>query len=115
MLSRGTFAAKNYPEIQNDVNPKSIREISEAIGVKYDRLGLNVGSLPFAPTDTTAGSESEMQTVVIGSKHHADLPLFIERSNYFSNTKKRAKSGDTSRKVMTDLEKYLNENAEGVW
>lgn len=114
-MSRGTFAAKNYPEIQNDVNPKSIREISEAIGVKYDRLGLNVGSLPFAPTDTTAGSESEMQTVVIGSKHHADLPLFIERSNYFSNTKKRAKSGDTSRKVMTDLEKYLNENAEGVW
>ena len=99
----------------NDVYPKTVREISEAVGVKYDRLGLNVGSLPFAPTDTTAGSESEMQTVVIGSKHHADLPLFIERSNYFSNTKKRAKSGDTSRRVMTDLEKYLNGNADGVW
>lgn len=114
-MSKVTFAAKNDHGIFNDVTPKSIREISDAIGVKYDRLGLDVGSLPFAPTDTTAGSESEMQTVVIGSRQHVDLPLFIEQSNYFSNTKKRAKSGDTSRRVMTDLERYLNGNAEGIW
>ena len=81
--------------------------------MKYDRLGLNVGSLPFAPADTTAGSESEMQTVVVGNKNNVDLPLFIEQSNYFANTKRRAKAGDTSRKVMTDLEKYLNMNTGG--
>jgi hypothetical protein len=115
MVSRATFSARNDPERLNNVGSKSIREISEIIGVKFDRLGLNVGSLPFAPTDATAGSESEMQTVVIGSKQHVDLPLFIGQSNYFSNTQRRAKAGDTSSKVMTDLEKYLNGNEEGVW
>ncbi len=95
--------------------PKSLREIMDTIGIKYDRLGLNVGSLPFAPADTTAGSESELQTAVIGNKDDVDLPLFIEQSNYFANTKRRAKAGDTSLKVMTDLEKYLDTNTEGVW
>jgi hypothetical protein len=115
-LIKVAFPVRNYSEQRsNDVGLKSIREISEIIGVKYDRLGLNAGSLPFAPTDATAGSESEMQTVVIGNKQHVDLPLFIEQSNYFSNTKRRARAGDTSAKAMTDLEKYLNENEEGVW
>jgi hypothetical protein len=114
-LSRANTATLNYPARLENIAHKSIRELSELIGVKYDRLGLNVGSLPFAPADTTAGSESEMQTVVIGSRNNVDLPLFIEQSNYFANTKRRAKSGDTSRKVMTDLEQYLNLNTEGIW
>jgi len=114
-LNMAAFYAQNYSEKLNSVASKSIREISEIIGVKFDRLGLNVGSLPFAPTDTTAGSESEMQTVVVGDKHHVDLPLYIEQSNYFANTKRRAKAGDMSRKVMTDLEKYLNMNTDGIW
>ena len=107
-----TFNCATRPD---HIAPKSIKEIAELIGVKYDYLGLNAASLPFAPSDTTAGSESEMQTVVVGSRDNVDLPLFIEQSNYFANTKRRAKSGDTSRKVMTDLEKYLNTNTEGVW
>lgn len=114
-MSKVNATKLNHPARWDNIVPKSIREISEIIGVKHDRLGLNVGSLPFAPSDTTAGSESEMQTVVGGGKNHVDLPLFIEQSNYFANTKRRAKSGDTSRKVMTDLEKYLNTNTEGVW
>lgn len=107
-----TFNCATRPD---PIVPKSVKEIAELIGVKYDYLGLNAASLPFAPSDTTAGSESEMQTVVVGSRDNVDLPLFIEQSNYFANTKRRAKSGDTSRKVMTDLEKYLNTNTEGVW
>ncbi len=114
-MSKASMAAQNYPVRLENIASKSIREISEIIGVQYDRLGLNVGSLPFAPADTTAGSESEMQTVVIGNKNDVDLPLFIEQSNFFANTKRRAKAGDTSRKVMTDLEQYLNMNTEGVW
>ena len=85
------------------------------IGIQYDRLGINVGSLPFAPEDATAGSESEMQTVVIGKRTDVDLPLVIEQSNYLANIRRRAKSGDTSAKIMTDLEKYLNANNEDVW
>ena len=42
-------------------------------------------------------------------------PIFIEQSNYFTNTKRRAKAGDTSSKIMTGLEQYLNINTEGVW
>jgi len=114
-LSKINTSIFKYPAEQENYAPKSIRELMEIIGVKYDRLGLNVGSLPFVPSDTTAGSESEMQTVVIGSKSNIDLPIFIEKSNYFANTRRRAKVGDTSRKVMTDLEKYLNTNTEGVW
>ena len=81
----------NYQTRAGQCPPKSTREISELIGVRYDRLGLNVGSLPFAPSDTTAGSESELQTVVVGNKANVDLPLFIEQSNYFANTRRRAK------------------------
>jgi len=114
-LSKVSIVMQNYPARLDNSVPKSIREISEIIGVQYDRLGLNVGSLPFAPADTTAGSESEMQTVVIGNKNDVDLPLFIEQSHYFANTKRRAKAGDTSRKIMTDLEQYLNINKESVW
>lgn len=114
-MSKVNTATLNYPARQDPIVPKSIREISELIGVRYDRLGLNAASLPFTPSDTTAGSESEMQTVVVGSRNNVDLPIFIEQSNYFANTKRRAKAGDTSRKVMTDLEKYLNTNTEGVW
>lgn len=105
----------NYPAKAENAVRKSIGDIAELIGVKYDRLGLNAGSLPFVPSDTTAGSETELQTVVVGNKDDVDLPLFIEQSNYFANTRKRAKAGDTSRKVMTDLEKYLDTNTEGVW
>lgn len=114
-MSNVNTALFNYPINTENIIPKSIEEIAELIGVKCDRLGLSVGSLPFAPSDTTAGSETELQTVVVGNKDNVDLPLFIEQSNYFANTRKRAKAGDTSRKVMTDLEKYLNMNTEGVW
>lgn len=94
---------------------KSIAEIADLLGVKFDRLGVNVGSLPFAPPDISAGSEAEMQTLVVGEKSDVDLPLFIEQSNYFTNTKRRAKAGDTSRKVMTELEQYLNTNKANIW
>lgn len=114
-MSRVNTALLDYPAKMNNTAPKSIGELAEAIGVKYDSLGLDVGSLPFAPSDATAGSEVELQTVVMGSKADVDLPLLIEQSNYYANTRRRAKAGDTSPKVMTGLEKYLNMNTEGVW
>lgn len=94
---------------------RSIRELMQRIGIQYDRLGINVGTLPFTPADVTAGSESEMQTIVKGAKKDVDLPIVIEESNYLANIRKRAKSGDASPKIMTDLEKYLNTNASGIW
>jgi hypothetical protein len=93
------------------------RELWNTIGIQHKRLGrgIDVASLPFAPGDITAGSESEMQTVVKGKRSNVDLPIFIEQSNYLSNIRRRAKSGDASAKIMTDLEEYLNSNDEGIW
>ncbi len=114
-MSKINNSVVQYPA-KTDTSPtKSTRELMHLIGIQYDRLGINVGSLPFAPGDATAGSESEMQTVVIGKKTDIDLPLVIEQSNYLANIRRRAKSGDTSAKIMTDLEKYLNANNEDVW
>jgi hypothetical protein len=104
-----------YPVKTDTSLTKSTSELMHLIGIQYDRLGINAGSLPFAPGDATAGSESEMQTVVMGKKTEVDLPLTIEQSNYLANIRRRAKSGDTSSKIMADLEQYLNANSEGAW
>jgi hypothetical protein len=114
-LSKLNNSIVQYPVKAEAPVTKSTRELMQLIGIQYDRLGINVGSLPFAPTDITAGSESEMQTVVMGKRTDVDLSLVIEQSNYLANIRKRAKSGDTSAKIMTDLEKYLNANNEGAW
>lgn len=74
-----------------------------------------VEALPFAGDDCTAGSETELQVAVAGSKGSVDLPLVIERSNYFANIVKRVAAGDTSRRAITELERYLDGNSEGVW
>ncbi|MGH7369645.1 MAG: hypothetical protein ACREIN_02010 [Candidatus Methylomirabilaceae bacterium] len=44
-----------------------------------------------------------------------DLTITIERSNYYANIIKRAAAGDTSRKVIIDLQRYLERNPHGVW
>lgn len=72
-------------------------------------------SIPFALYDTTAGTETELQAAVIGRKESADLAITIEESNYYANIVRRAASGDTSKKLVSDLEKYLHSNNENVW
>ena len=42
-------------------------------------------ALPFGPDDVTAGSESELQTAVVGDSQCVDLPLHIRHSNFFAN------------------------------
>ena len=92
-----------------------MRECMHLMGIKYDGLGVNAGSLPFAAGDVTAGSESEMQTVVAGNKTDVDLPMTIERSNYLSNIRRRIKSGDASARMFTELEKHIDSNVQGIW
>jgi hypothetical protein len=72
-------------------------------------------SLPFSLYDTTAGSETELQAVVAGPKECVDLPLVIEESDYYANIIRRASSGDASKKLVTSLERFLNENSENIW
>src|SRR5262245_23864198 len=83
----------------------------------FDSLGAHgiASSLPFSVSDITAGSESELQAVVIGARDTVDLPLTIEQSNYYANIARRIATGDTPRRAILELERYLNENPEGVW
>ncbi|MBN4068555.1 hypothetical protein JYU06_03420, partial [Desulfotalea psychrophila] len=74
-----------------------------------------LASLPFCVRDTTAGTENEFQAVVVGKRHDLDLAITIEESNYYKNIVRRAASGDTSRKKMLGLERYLNHRTDDVW
>lgn len=113
-MSKTNSNVVRYP-VQDNVTLD--RDLWNIIGIKRNRLGMEikVDSLPFAPGDVTSGSESELQTVVVGKRSDVDLPLFIEQSNYFSNIRRRATSGDTSKKRMTDLEGYLNADNDNIW
>jgi hypothetical protein len=72
-------------------------------------------TLPFTPSDATAGSESEYQTAVSGSRRHVDLAREIESSGFFRNLKKRAMRGDTPPSQITALEHFLEGNPNRVW
>ena len=74
-----------------------------------------VCSLPFSNGDTTAGTETELQAAVMGEKNDIDLPLVIEQSNYYINIMRRTVSGDAPKKLIADLDRFLNTNHEKVW
>lgn len=93
-----------------------IEQIRKTLGIPGFRSSRFLESLPFCGHDVTAGSENELQAAVVGKREEVDLAITIETSNYFANIVKRALTGDSSRKVITDLEKYLEQkNQENVW
>ena len=59
--------------------------------------------------------ENELQAVVLGKRQDLDLAISIEESNYYKNIVRRAASGDTSRKKILGLERYLNQRSDDVW
>jgi hypothetical protein len=95
--------------------PPTLQEIRIYLGVEGVQPGLLPGRLPFSAGDSTAGSETELQAVVLGSRESVDLPLMIEQSNYYANIFRRAAAGDLPRRAITDLEKYLGSNTEQLW
>ena len=94
--------------------PDAVPDLRESL----ERLGVRPGlteTLPFALADATAGSETELQAAVLGDAHSADLPRTIRDSRYFANVLRRAEAGDTSRRAVSRLEDYLDNNATNVW
>lgn len=100
---------------QTSASPENIRRFLERAGVRFDSAETLAATLPFSLNDVTAGSESELQAVVAGSRDRVDLPLIIEQSNYFANMMRRARAGEAPRKVVADLERFLGENTSGIW
>src|SRR5476651_895404 len=87
--------------------PESVRTVFSRLGVSFASRDELAATLPFSCNDVTAGSESELQAVVCGAKEDVDLPLLIEQSNFFANMMKRAASGETPRRAVADLERFL--------
>jgi len=88
--------------------------LHHALEIKPGSMETFVQSLPFSFQDVTAGAENEFQAVVMGKREDVDLPITIESANFFKNMVRRAASGDTSRKTVTALERYL-EQKNNVW
>ena len=107
------MAVKQKSETEAD--PVNVRKVFAYLGVSFASREELAETLPFSLEDVTAGSESELQAVVCGAKQDVDLPLVIEQSNYFANIIKRAAAGETPRKVVADLERFLADNPSQVW
>ncbi|MDZ7667539.1 MAG: hypothetical protein U5K27_19790 [Desulfotignum sp.] len=88
--------------------------LHHALEIRPGSMETFVQSLPFSFRDVTAGAENEFQAVVMGKREDVDLPITIESANFFKNMVRRAASGDTSRKTVTALERYL-EQKNDVW
>ena len=110
-LTALSLAGSSSPSTQ----PINARAALERAGVSLANPEEMLATLPFSRGDVTAGAESELQVVVEGTRECVDLPLMIEQSNYLANIQKRAASGETSRKIVADLERFLATNQGGVW
>jgi hypothetical protein len=75
---------------------------------------LLLDGLPFAPGDVTAGSEDELQAVVVGSAAACDLPITIRDSRFLKNIARRSSSGEAPRKTYLEVQQFLSDT-EQTW
>jgi hypothetical protein len=88
------------------------RDASNRSSAKAD---IDIETLPFTPGDITAGTENELQALVVGKRTTVDLPLTIERSKYYSNIVRRIAVGEASTALIRELQKFLSDNDDQVW
>jgi hypothetical protein len=91
------------------------RRLAKTLGFDLRNPETLVRAVPFGPGDTTAGSESELQAVVLGARQDVDLARAILESAHYKNLARRAAAGDTPKKTLDSLEKHLADNPENVW
>ena len=97
------------------IGPRPISDVADIMGLTGASPDVFIQSLPFSFHDTTAGSENEYQTAVAGRADDVDLAVTIEESNYYKNMLKRLKRGETPKKVLTEIEKYIRDNQQDIW
>ena len=78
------------------------------------RTSFELEVLPFSPGDVTAGSEDELQAVVVGKAETCDLPITIRDSRFLTNIARRSLSGEAPHRTLLDLQAFLNDS-ENVW
>ncbi len=79
-----------------------------------DAAPIPIDQLPFTSHDATAGSEDELQAVVVGSAAACDLPLSLRESRFFRNIARRSASGEAPAKTLSELQAFLNDS-HAVW
>ncbi len=87
--------------------------LSESLGLS-NRTLIPIDEFPFSASDATAGSEDELQAVVVGRPNDCDLPLSLRESRFFRNIARRSASGEAPRRTLSELEAFLNDT-RGVW
>jgi hypothetical protein len=102
---------KNHPA----EGPHDLSTLLEVLGINQSSPEAFIQSIPFSLNDSTAGSENEFQTCVVGKRAEVDLPITIEESNYYHNILRRFKAGETPKKAIIEIEKYLGDQQERVW
>ncbi len=105
----------SFDERYADGLPKYVYEVLDLLGINSRSEDNFTQSLPFSLNDVTAGVENELQTVVVGKKENVDLPMTIEKSRYFRNLLRRADAGEMPRRIVSELERFLNENPGDIW
>ena len=112
-------AAPNLKLIRSDysaINSEDrVKNLINLLGLPGNFSHRFPGLVPFSCTDATVGVENELQAVVMGDRHSVDLPIFISDSNYYKNIRKRATTGDASRKFIFALDACLDGNTENIW
>ncbi len=114
------MTAKNFQTLKTEPVEDSrfkcdLAGLGNMLNINTSSRDAFIASLPFSSIDTTAGSENELQVVVLGTKKNMDLAVTIEESNYYKNLMRRAARGDTSRKTIIGLETYLDQKKNNVW
>jgi len=109
--------ASPEPPLANitDLDPHYLKNIMSRLLCSEGEGRPFLERLPFCAGDTTGGTETELQAVVVGGRHDVDLPCTIEQSDYYANLAKRAAAGDTPKRLIADLERYLAGSRDDVW
>ncbi|MBU4278778.1 MAG: hypothetical protein KKC30_18710 [Proteobacteria bacterium] len=94
---------------------QSPAELLRRAGVDLSTPSALAASLPFSLGDATCGCENELQAAVLGPAEAVDLPRSIVESNYYRNMAKRERSGEMPRRVINELEQWLQANPRGLW
>jgi len=103
------------PEAFVPDEPCGTAALAERLGIDRRSDEALARSLPFAPGDTTTGTENEIQASVAGDASRVDLPMSVAASEVFENVCRMALAGDTSPKLKDKLEAYIDHNADGLW
>ncbi|MCP5353072.1 MAG: hypothetical protein H6926_07805 [Chromatiales bacterium] len=94
---------------------RRLREALTALGLDRPWADVDIATIPFSPRDVSAGTESELQTAVIGDARAVDLPRQILESDYFANIAERAERDEASQRPATRLQRFVENNPDRVW